>query len=224
MNMNEMKNRYDRLNEQLKRMTNLMESDIETEVKETSLSRVWSFGQKYDIASITSFRKNMINCLNYNDKQIEGKEYSKKENIERNRDLYAFLLQKGYGVTKVKGSYIENFNTPKAMEVSEDVYFVINNTNDPEFFETMIKLGKYFCQDSVLLKPKEGKAYLYGTNNSEFPGIDQKYDLGDFKGGNEAEFMTRIGKSKRPFVYAEDFNVNSRKIISDRSKRVLSNL
>ena len=224
MNMNDMKNRYDRLSEQLERMTNLMENNVETEVKETSLSRVWSFGQKYDIASITSFRKNMINCLNYNDKQIEGKEYSKKENIERNRDLYAFLLQKGYGVTKVKGSYIENFNTPKAMEVSEDVYFVINNTNDPEFFGTIIKLGKYFCQDSVLLKPKEGKAYLYGTNNSEFPGLDQKFDLGEFKGGLESEFMTRIGKSKRPFVYAEDFNVNSRKIILDRSKRVLSNL
>lgn len=197
-----------------------MESTVEMDVKETSLSRVWSFGQKYDIASITAFRKKMINCIGYREDQVEDKEYSKKENIDRNKDLYAYLIRNGYGVTKVKGSYIENFNTPKAMEVTEDVFFVINSISDPNFFDTIIKLGKVFCQDSVLLKPKNEKAFLYGTNKSDFPGLDQKYDLGEFKGGMESEFMTKVGKSKRPFVFAEDYNVNSRKIILDRSERV----
>ena len=63
-------------------------------------------------------------------------------------------------------------------------------------------LGKKFCQDSVLIIPKGGQgAYLHGTNNSEFPGLDQKIMVGDLKMGGEDEFMTKVGN--RPFTFGE---------------------
>jgi hypothetical protein len=122
------------------------------------------------------------------------------------------------------GNYIENFNTESAVEVGEESFFVVNKNSDEDFFPTLIKLAKYFCQDSVLLKPKGEDAYLYGTNNSEFPGLGNTINLGSFKGGEEAEFHSRVGKSKRPFFFAEDFNVASRHLISTKAKKVLSQI
>ena len=69
-------------------------------------------------------------------------EFTKKENYERNRELKARLLERGYGVTKVAGSYIENFQTPKAMEVSEESFFVSNRKDDPQFIEVISGLGE----------------------------------------------------------------------------------
>ena len=61
---------------------------------------------EHDSAVLTAFRN----------------EYSNKENYERNRELKANLLSMDYGVTKVDGSYIENFETPQAVEVSEQSF------------------------------------------------------------------------------------------------------
>jgi len=218
----ELRKRGQRLEEQINKISKLMEG--KEVITETSLSRVWRHSEKYDISTITAFRKVNKDCLSVRDGEEEGHEYTKKENKERNTDLYSVLLGKGYGITKVKGSYIEGFETPTAVEVSEDTFFVVNVNGDTDFFETLIKLGKYFCQDSVLLKPKGEDAFLYGTNNSPFPGLDSKYSLGKFKGGEPSEFMTRVGKNLRPFQFAEDFNVNSRHIISQRAKKIIGQL
>ena len=49
-------------------------------------------------------------------------------------------------------------------------------------------------------KTKGGKgAYLLGTNNSSFPGFGQRSETGEFAGGEEGEFMTRVGD--RPLVF-----------------------
>ena len=224
MNREQIKQKGKLLEEQMNRMFKLMEDDTKAEIDETSLSRVWSYTEKYEIATITAFRNQNVNCLKVRDGEEEGQEFSRKDNVERNKDLYAVLLNKGYGITKVKGTYIENFDTPAAVEVAEDVFFVVNYNQDENFFSTIIKLGKYFCQDSVLLKPIGEEAFLYGTNNSDFPGLDNKFPLGNFKGGQEAEFMTRVGKGKRPFQFAESYNVNSRHIISQRAKRIINDL
>ena len=45
------------------------------------------------------------------------------ENFERNKQLKAVMLNKGYGVTSVDGTYIEDFGTDAAKEVKEDSYF-----------------------------------------------------------------------------------------------------
>jgi hypothetical protein len=44
-----------------------------------------------------------------------------------------------------------------------------------------------------LIVPQGGKdVKLYGTNNSQFPGLDQEVSVGDMKYGRSAEFMTKI--------------------------------
>ena len=60
---------------------------------ESGLSRLYQHMMEHDSAIISAFRN----------------EYPKKENYERSRELKAQLLSSGYGVTKVDGSYVENF-------------------------------------------------------------------------------------------------------------------
>lgn len=214
-----------RLSEEVDRMFELMEFAPPTEIQETSLSKIWSYTEDYDVAIITAFRKENINCIKYREdyEEKKGDKFNTKENLERNGDLRAVIIDKGYGYTEVSGRYIENFNTPEAIEVGEKVFFVVNWNKDKDFFPTIIKLGKYFCQDAVFLKPIGEDAYLYGTNNASDPGLDNKIPIGKFKSG-ESQFMTRVGKSKKPFHFGENYNNIGRYAISLRAKKVLSNL
>lgn len=174
-------------------------------IKESSLSRVYRFIQKTDVAIITGFRDDpfdLSKCAPGVSLFVSEPENARKANMLRNRNLKAALLSLGYGVTKVRGTYIEDFETPQAVEVGENSLIVVNLEDDSNFINKIIMLGKKFCQDSVLIVPKGGKdAYLHGTNKSQFPGLDQKIKVGDLKMGDESEFMTRVGG--RPFTFAE---------------------
>ena len=150
-------------------------------------------------------------------------------NRRNNKDLSAYILSRGYGLKNVQGSYIENFGSldPEKIprEVKENSFFVVNLNNDPQFFDEIIDLGKRYCQDSVILVPKGGEAFLYGTNNT-YPGLDQKETVGKFMGGETGEFMSRIGG--RPFIMKEDeetkiyndYSGKQRQAIKLMSKRV----
>ena len=135
---------------------------------------------------------------------VQGKRA--KTNRRNNKDLSAYLLGRGYGIKNVQGSYIENFGSldPDKIprEVKENSYFVVNLKNDPQFFDEIIDLGKRYCQDSVILVPKGGEAFIHGTNRGIYPGLDQKETIGQFMGGKTGEFMSRIGG--RPFVMKEE--------------------
>lgn len=193
-------------------------------LNESGLSRIYKHIQEHDCVVITSFRDDTEDNTNCTDKAIIG-----KDNKERNRDLKATLLGLGYGVTSVDGSYIENYNTEAAKEVKEDSFFCVNLKDDPGFLENMANLGEKFCQDSILVFPRGGKgAYLLGTNNSDFPGYGKKESLGDFAGGEEAEFMSRIGG--RPFTTKEGLQLETydqlsrmeRMFVRNTQKRILN--
>lgn len=214
-----------KLEEEISRMGELINYSNEKkdlQINESSLSRVWRHSENHDIAIITANRSVNVNCLKLRDNETEGQEFTEKENHERNKDLQALLLNKGYGITKVKGNYIENFETPQEVVVSENSYMVVNFKDDADFFQNIIKYAKYFCQDAVLLKRKGEDAILYGTNNAEFPGLDNEINLGKFKGGEKSEFMTTV--NNRPFQFAESFNVNGRYLISTIAKRIEKNI
>jgi hypothetical protein len=190
---------------------------------ESFLSRIRSHVEKYDISMMTAFRGISEKCVIYPFKD-EGKEYSKADNLQRNKTLYASLLKLHYGVTKIDGSYIENFGTPEARESKENSFFIVNINNDQKFIDNIIKLGKYYCQDSVLIKPTNQEAYLYGTNNSEFPGLNNKEVIGNFFGGIENQFLSRI--RNRPFVFKEIFDSfenynNSGKYLIDKNSELV---
>ena len=165
-----------------------------------SMSRVHQHITEHDSALLTAHRADPLDtsaCL-------EAAVQSDASNKERYRELKAVLLDLGYGVRKVKGSFIENYgNLDKQVEVKEDSLFVVNLKDEPAFTEWIIELGKRYCQDAVLIIPQGGDGtYLYGTNNSDFPGLDSSVEVGSFIGGEEAEFMTRV--RGRPFTFKEE--------------------
>ena len=169
-------------------------------LNESSLSRLYRHMMAHDTAIITAHRGNPNDDSNCVDKsQVTGDSTTKL----RNRDMKATLLSLEYGVTDVDGSYIEDFNTPEAYEVSEHSFFVVNLKDDSDFMKYIVDLGDEFCQDAVLIIPKGGKgAYLHGTNNSEFPGYGQKVQAGDLSFGKEKEFMTKV--RGRPVAFTEE--------------------
>jgi len=154
---------------------------------ESSLSRVYRQSQKHAIGAITAFRK----------------EYSKHENRQRNKSLLAKLSRYRYGVTAVKGSYIENFDSPAAVEVGEEVYLVVDLSDRNDLRRNLKKLGSEFDQDSILFVEKGGKSgKLIGTNDSNWPGRDNVIKLNNPIFGEDGEFFTRV--NGRPFVLKEE--------------------
>ena len=155
-------------------------------LKESSLSRHYRHMQDHESAALSAFRN----------------EFAKAENLERNRKLKAELLGRGYGVTRILGSYIENFETPKAVEVAEESFFVSNRKDDPDFALEIARLGEDFDQDSVHIVDKGAQdAYLLGTSpEGEFPQYGKKESVGALKMGDEAEFMSRV--DGRPYTFS----------------------
>ena len=193
---------------------------------ESGLSRMWTHMQDHQTGMITAFRGDPDDdegCVMV-PQPVEGEDALDKNKM-RNRDLKATLLNFGYGVTAVEGTYIENYMKKNAVEVKEDSMFVVNLEDDPKFFANLEMLAQKFCQDSVLLVPQAGEgAYLKGTNNS-WPGLGTDEPVGSFTAGKEAEFMTRV--KGRPVVFKEELETYksqsrlSRMAISAIAKRVL---
>jgi len=183
-------------------------------INEAGLSKIRQDMSDYDTAFITAFRGDIDDksmCIYVPPSEEELAERSKQGekaqvNRRNNKELSAYLLSQGYGIKNVQGSYIENFGSvdPEKVprEVKENSFFVTNLNDDPEFAEQIINLGKRFCQDSVIIVPKGEEGYIYGTNTSKYPGLDQKETVGKFAGGETGEFMSRI--KSRPFVMKED--------------------
>ena len=167
-------------------------------INESSLSRVVHHMEKHDCGTITAHRAKE-GCGGPDDKP-----YSREDNKKRNRQLYAILESLGYGVTEVDGAYIENFGTPNAIEVTEDVYFVVDLKDRGNLENDLRRLGEQFDQDSVLFIPKGKMGIMIGTNHcSPFPGYGKKSPFSSRSFGKPAEFMTKV--RNRPFVFEDTF-------------------
>ncbi len=208
-------------------------------LNESSLSRVHQYIMDHDTAMISGWRNDPLDtsmCAGGppagNIPVTEHGSQRKKINGDRNRDLKGTLLSLGYEVTPVDGNFIENYiDLEKRVEVKEDSFFVVNRNDDQAFFDSIDELGQKFCQDSVLMIPQGGRAaYLLGTNYTSFPGYGNEDLVGDFLGGHEAEFLSRVsgrpfifkeGKNKFKFEVYEDHSRNARMSIRSIAKRVL---
>ena len=183
---------------------------------ESSLSRVRKHIVENECAVITAFRGDPTDDANCTENAVIAQEG--ESNMTRNRDLKATLLGLGFGVTKVEGSYVEDFGTDLAEEVRENSLFCVNLKDDPTFVEMIALLGEKFCQDSVLIIPKGGEgAYLIGTNNAEYPGLGEKKVVGSVSYGGEAENMTRV--NGKPFTTSESIELETYKNLS-RNQRM----
>ena len=165
-------------------------------ITESSLSRIWKQTQEHDSGTISAFRS-ARDCN-------KGEEFKKAENLKNSKVLKAKLLKLGYGVTKIDGTYIENYNTPNAIEVKEESYIAINLKDDKNFKSNLIKLGTEFEQDSVTYQKNGEGYYLISSNTCDegYPGegkIGVEIKLGKSIFGKDGEFHSKV--NGRPFVF-----------------------
>ena len=160
-------------------------------MNESSLSRLWRKTQDHTCGSISGYRD----------------ENNRAENKANNKVILNYLQGKGYSVTSVQGSYIENFGTDSAKEVKEPSFFVCNDKvegdDGGQLERDLIKMGRKTDQDSILVIPYGGKeAYLVGTSRRDeaFPSYGQKEVVGSGRFGRAAgEFLSRIRGRKFAF-------------------------
>ena len=186
-----------------KTIRKLIRETIEQEIEESSLNRIHSHFQGYDIAILTAFRDANIKCTrkSLNDSE-KGHHYTKQENLKRNRLLKQLLQKYNYGVTKIDGSFIENFGSENQKEVKENSFLVVNYSDDPMFEKRISDLGERFCQDSVIIKLKDENAIMKGTNYDNYLGFNNTIELGKATFGKEAKFMSRV--KNRPFHFKQE--------------------
>jgi len=179
-------------------------------INESGLSRIKNHIDNYACGAITAFR---------GDK-------TRAENINNNKEILAVLKRLGYGVTKVKGSYIESFGSDDAKEVGESSFFVVNHKVDGDDngeLESILKrLGEKYDQDSIL-SIRSGEAFLIGTSKRDdaWPSYGVKERVGSGKFGKvSGEFFSRIKGRQFAFEHIEDpQTINGKwgmKIVADR--------
>ena len=174
----------------------LNELDDSDNLLEKSLSRTLAHMKNHDTGTITAYRSAM-DCGN-------GEPYSKSDNQKRNKSLLAKLQAMRYGVTSVKGSYIENYGSANAKEVGEHVFFVVDLENKGNLEKDLRKLGEEFEQDSILFIEKGGdNSVLIGTNKcpNGYPGYGKKVSFKERQIASTGEFMTKV--RNRPFIFRE---------------------
>jgi len=189
-------------------------------LNKSSLSRIWQKTQDHSCGIISGYRD----------------ENDKSKNQKNNREIMAYLMKKGYSVTKVKGAYVENKGEKDEKEVSEPSLFVCNQEVDGDdkgaLEADLKKLGKAYDQDSVLIIPVGGKkAYLVGTTKrkNDFLPYGQKMVVGSSSfGGAKGEFYSKV--NNRQFTYESTISINSmsdrwvNKVLAERAEDKLNML
>ena len=195
-------------------------------LNETSISRIHEHTLNHETAFISAHRNDATDFS-----KCRPDSSTIEENYKRNQHLKATLMNYGYGVTDVDGIYVEGFDTEDAVEVNEDSFFVVNLPNDADFYKKLFDLSEHYCQDSFLYVPRGGKgALLVGTNNDDYPGYAVSKDSGNFIGGKEGQFMSRVGKTGRPVKFAEGLETKAKKqnntkyLISTLAEKVMKEL
>lgn len=154
-------------------------------INETSLTRVWQHVQgTRPFAIITAFRG----------------EYSREDNVKRNKALAADVRNLGYGFFFLDGYWIENQGTPDERKVSEDSLFVVGpEGSDVQFLKNMVTLGKANNQDGVLIKSKEG------INVHDKSG-DVLFALNNLEPGRAGEMYSKLRNNKQSntFIFTEE--------------------
>lgn len=181
---------------------------FKTHLNESSLSRVREAWVEHDTGTITAFR-DARECNN-------GEKYTNKQKKDMNAILKSKLLKRGYGVTKVKGSWYESGDKL----VNEDSYFVVDLKDGGNLKKDLIALGKEFEQDAITYAKKGEDYYAISTNEcvDAWPGfgkVGKEQKLGSPKFGKTGiNGFSQV--NNRAFVF-EDFYVANQQTITSFS-------
>lgn len=162
-------------------------------INEGSLSRIQKVWTEHATGTITAFR-GKEDCG-------QGKDISKKQNKARNAILRSKLLARGYGITKVKGAWLEN----NEVERGEMSFFVVDLNDSGKLRKDLIKLGTQFEQDAIIFAEKQGIYSAISSNEcpQAWPGfgkIGVVKELGKPKFGKTGiDGFSRVGG--RAFVF-----------------------
>ena len=163
-------------------------NESKEQINESSLSRLWRKYKESDSGTISAFRG----------------EYSKSENMERNKKLQSILIGAGFSVTAVDGVYIENMGTPEEKRVKEKSFIVFDYQNKGNLKEVLKALGEKFDQDAVAYSDAStGKYILIGTTKRDNGGVayHQEVTLGKPMFGKGGEMYSSV--KGRPFIFEE---------------------
>lgn len=137
-------------------------------IVESSLSRLMSKTQNHSVGTITAWRE----------------DYTRTKKNDRNKDILAYLLNKGYDVTKVGGKWIGN----SGKEEGERSFFVANTRVEGDdngaLEKDLIMLGRAFEQDAIVSARPGREAVLIGTNHDGYPGWNKQEQIGTAVWGN----------------------------------------
>ncbi len=189
-------------------------------IKESSLSRIKDQVDNHACGAVTAFRGNR----------------SLEENRKLNDYIKSYLHNKGFGVTKIKGSYIENMGTSSEREVGEETLFAVNlkvkGDDGGELERELIRLGERFSQDSIL-SVRNGKGILIGTNKwlktpDDLTEGDERLlyrdrlEVGKGRYGKVAgEFLSRIRGREFAFESRETYrSISHRRMVHEKAKRI----
>lgn len=188
-------------------ISEIVKKEIKNVIKESTIGRATYWIENYEIAVLTAWRDSLNNVTDNtfvpDDKNI-GDNFSTKEKKMYNRELKAKLLQMGYGVTNVRGTYREG--GADGTDVQEESFLVVNLKDDAGFKAKIFQLSEYYNQDSFMYSPKgSDEAVLVGTNNCDFPGYGEEIPTGKLQKNVSSMFMTRVGN--KGFSFADDADV-----------------
>ena len=183
-------------------LNNNITTTVQVNVNESSLSRVWGQVTKFQSGTISAYR-DRSDCG-------EGELITKKEKERRNTILKSKLLMLGYGVTKIMGTYIENYKSDNEVKVKEASFIVVDINDKGNLKRDLMKLGLEFEQDSITFSEPSGEYYLISTNKcpNAYPGngrIGKEVKLGKSMFGKKGIFYSTI--NGRPLVFESIENI-----------------
>ena len=164
--------------------------------KECSSRILYMYARKYEYGVITAYR--------YAPDCGEITPYTRKENQQRNKSLLSKLRARGYSVTSIEGSHIENYGTPNARVVGGSSFFVADVQSRGTLLNDLKKFGREFDQDCILFGRAGRASKLVGTNTCPdgYPGMGKEVRMGSAIFGKDGKIMAK--DPSIPFVFSED--------------------
>lgn len=186
-------------------------------VKAASFNRILTHMNETECMFITAFRS----------------EYSRKENVQRNKQLVADFNHWDLSFIKVIGGFTENKGTPDESDVYEYSYCVINNKYATDkFVDIAVALCKKYDQESVLITfPVTENPRTTRSKQRIIEIVAKYYDksgevVAEFNRAsvqNITEYFTKIANKKFTLYNTEDGAITESIDVYGVAGRYLSN-